>query len=50
VFKNFIPVQTNKASFEYLALLGEVGGSGVPLGFILLKSNKPDVNEKEKYI
>ncbi|KAJ7336143.1 hypothetical protein DFH08DRAFT_706254, partial [Mycena albidolilacea] len=42
--------QTNKASFECFALLGEVGGSGVPLGFILLKSNKPDVNEKEKYI
>ncbi|KAJ7881832.1 hypothetical protein B0H13DRAFT_1629780, partial [Mycena leptocephala] len=36
------------SGFECFALLGEVGGSGVPLGFILLKSNKPDPNEKEK--
>jgi hypothetical protein len=46
----FSPVKTNKAGFECFALLGEVGGSGVPLGFILLKSNKPDLNEKEKYL
>jgi hypothetical protein len=48
--QNFVSVQTNKAGFECFALLGEVGGSGVPLGFILLKSNKPDANEKEKYL
>ncbi|KAJ6589539.1 hypothetical protein B0H19DRAFT_922632 [Mycena capillaripes] len=42
--------QTNQAGFECFALLGEVVGSGVPLGFILLKSNKPDANEKEKYL
>ncbi|KAJ6515171.1 hypothetical protein C8R47DRAFT_922283, partial [Mycena vitilis] len=42
--------QTNKAGFECFALLGEVGGSGVPLGFILLKSNQPQLNEKEKYL
>ncbi|KAJ7661054.1 hypothetical protein B0H17DRAFT_843132, partial [Mycena rosella] len=42
--------QTNKAGFECFALLGEVGGSGVPLGFILLKSNQPELHEKEKYI
>ncbi|KAJ7030919.1 hypothetical protein C8F04DRAFT_1042044 [Mycena alexandri] len=42
--------QTNKAGFECFALLGEVGGSGVPLGFLLLKSNQPELNEKEQYI
>ncbi|KAJ7917736.1 hypothetical protein B0H13DRAFT_1608132, partial [Mycena leptocephala] len=42
--------KTNKVGFECFALLGEVGGSGVPLGFIFLKSNKPDLNEKEKYL
>ncbi|KAJ7659443.1 hypothetical protein B0H17DRAFT_954753 [Mycena rosella] len=42
--------QTNKAGFECFALLGEVGSSGVPLGFILLKSNQPELHEKEKYI
>ncbi|KAJ7867068.1 hypothetical protein B0H13DRAFT_2560350 [Mycena leptocephala] len=43
-------VKTNKAGFECFALLGEVDGSRVPLGFIFLKSNKPDLNEKEKYL
>ncbi|KAJ7300745.1 hypothetical protein DFH08DRAFT_828202 [Mycena albidolilacea] len=42
--------KTNKAGFECFALLGEVGGSGVPLGFLLLKSNNPQSNEREEYI
>ncbi|KAJ7670053.1 hypothetical protein DFH06DRAFT_981537 [Mycena polygramma] len=45
--------QTNRAGFECFALLGEVSGSGVPLGFILLKRNNPGgpgLNAKEKYL
>ncbi|KAJ7220489.1 hypothetical protein GGX14DRAFT_559280 [Mycena pura] len=39
--------KTNKSDFQCFALLSEVGGSGLPLGFILLKSSSPDLGEKE---
>jgi hypothetical protein len=31
-------------------LLGEVFGSGLPLGFLLIKCDNPDPNRKEQYI
>ncbi|KAJ7639835.1 hypothetical protein DFH06DRAFT_1001914 [Mycena polygramma] len=43
--------KTNKAGFECFALLGEVGSSGVPLGFMFLKpTNQQAPNEKKKYL
>ncbi|CAK5263435.1 unnamed protein product [Mycena citricolor] len=42
--------KTNKAGYECFALLGEVYGSGLPLGFLLIRSNDPSPGEKEKYI
>ncbi|KAJ6458878.1 hypothetical protein C8R47DRAFT_1244886 [Mycena vitilis] len=41
---------TNKAGFECYALLGEVYGSGLPLGFVFLKSKNPEPGKKEQYI
>ncbi|KAJ6538671.1 hypothetical protein DFH09DRAFT_930214 [Mycena vulgaris] len=41
---------TTKSGFECFALLGEVFGSGLPLGFLLIKCNNPDPNQKEQYI
>ncbi|KAJ7756443.1 hypothetical protein DFH07DRAFT_742593 [Mycena maculata] len=41
---------TNKSGFECFALLGEVFGSGLPVGFLLIKTNNPDPNQKEQYI
>ncbi|KAK7034387.1 SWIM-type domain-containing protein [Favolaschia claudopus] len=32
------------------ALLGEVFGSGLPVGFLFIKTSSPDPNQKEKYI
>jgi hypothetical protein len=43
-------VKTNKAGFECFALPGELGGSGVPLGFLFLKSENPQPHEREEYI
>lgn len=40
----------NKSQFEVYALLGEVYGSGCPLGYLLIQSNNGDAGEKEKYI
>ncbi|KAJ7206101.1 hypothetical protein GGX14DRAFT_367487 [Mycena pura] len=42
--------KTTRSGYELFGLLGEVSGSGVPLGFLLLKSNDPAPNEKEQYI
>ncbi|KAJ7209280.1 hypothetical protein GGX14DRAFT_364725 [Mycena pura] len=42
--------KTNRSGYECYAVLGEVFGSGVPLGFLLLKSKNPMVGEKEDYI
>ncbi|KAJ7744136.1 hypothetical protein B0H16DRAFT_1322351, partial [Mycena metata] len=41
---------TNKAGFECYALLGEVFGSGLPLGFLFLKSKNPEPGKRELYI
>ncbi|KAK6974367.1 SWIM-type domain-containing protein [Favolaschia claudopus] len=41
---------TNKAGFECFSLLGEVFGSGLPVGFLLIKTSNPEPNLKEKYI
>ncbi|KAJ7041720.1 hypothetical protein C8F04DRAFT_1176812 [Mycena alexandri] len=41
---------TNKAGFECYALLSEVFGSGLPLGFLFLKSKNPEPGKKELYI
>ncbi|KAJ7619329.1 hypothetical protein FB45DRAFT_839733, partial [Roridomyces roridus] len=42
--------KTNRSGYECYAVLGEVHGSGVPLGFLFLKSKNPEVNAKEDYI
>ncbi|CAK5273756.1 unnamed protein product [Mycena citricolor] len=42
--------KTNKSGYECFALLGELSGSGLPLGFLLIKSNNPEPGTKEKYI
>ncbi|KAF8177715.1 hypothetical protein K438DRAFT_2180966, partial [Mycena galopus ATCC 62051] len=42
--------KTNKSGFECFALLGEFFGSGLPVGFLLIKTNNPDPNRKEQYI
>jgi hypothetical protein len=47
---NIIAFKTNKSGFKCFALLGEVFGSGVPVGFLLIKTNNPDPNRKEQYI
>ncbi|KAK7026186.1 SWIM-type domain-containing protein, partial [Favolaschia claudopus] len=41
---------TTKAGYECFVILGEVFGSGVPLGFLFLKSHNPDPGEKENYL
>ncbi|KAJ6602864.1 hypothetical protein DFH09DRAFT_810636, partial [Mycena vulgaris] len=41
---------TTKSGFECFSLLGEVFGSGLPVGFLLIKTNNPDPNKKEEYI
>ncbi|KAJ7718501.1 hypothetical protein B0H14DRAFT_3011233 [Mycena olivaceomarginata] len=42
---------TTKSGFECFSLLGEVFGSGLPLGFLLIKSDgDPEPNQKEQYI
>ncbi|KAF9024172.1 hypothetical protein BDZ89DRAFT_1188004 [Hymenopellis radicata] len=41
---------TNKSRFEVYALLGEVYGSGCPLGYLLIQSNNGEEGAKEKYI
>ncbi|KAK7052650.1 hypothetical protein R3P38DRAFT_2762996 [Favolaschia claudopus] len=41
---------TTKAGYECFALLGEVFGSGLPVGFLFIKTSNPDPNQKEKYI
>ncbi|KAJ6484693.1 hypothetical protein C8R45DRAFT_829659, partial [Mycena sanguinolenta] len=41
---------TNKSGFECFSLLGEVFGSGLPVGFLLIKTNDLDPNQKEQYI
>nr|GAT54443.1 predicted protein [Mycena chlorophos] len=43
-------VKTTHSGYECYALLGEVSGSGVPLGFLLIKTKNPDANAKEAYI
>ncbi|CAK5275102.1 unnamed protein product [Mycena citricolor] len=43
--------KTNKIGYECFAILGEVFGSGVSLGFLLIKSNgNPKLGAKEAYI
>ncbi|CAK5265126.1 unnamed protein product [Mycena citricolor] len=43
--------KTNKAGYECFALMGEVFGSGLPLGFLLIKSNgSPKPGSKELYL
>ncbi|KAM6491726.1 hypothetical protein JOM56_012766 [Amanita muscaria] len=43
--------KTNKSGYEVYALLGEIYGSGSPLGYLLLKSSGEGVaGGKEKYI
>ncbi|KAK7006843.1 SWIM-type domain-containing protein [Favolaschia claudopus] len=41
---------TTKAGYECFTILGEVFGSGVPLGFLFLKSHNPEEGEKENYL
>ncbi len=41
---------TNGSRFEVYALLGEVYGSGCPLGYLLIQSDNGQEGEKEKYI
>ncbi|KAK6974646.1 hypothetical protein R3P38DRAFT_2583717 [Favolaschia claudopus] len=41
---------TTKAGYECFALLGEVFGSGLPVGFLFIKTSSPEPNQKEKYI
>ena|ERR1700761_5588992 len=43
-------VKTNRSGYECYAVLGEVFGSGVPFGFLLLKSKDPEIGEKEDYL
>ncbi|KAJ7577189.1 hypothetical protein C8J56DRAFT_799033 [Mycena floridula] len=41
---------TNHSLFEIFALLGEVYGSGLPLGYLLIQSNQGDAGGKERYL
>jgi hypothetical protein len=41
---------TNGSRFELYAILGEVYGSGLPLGYILVQSNGPESGGKEKVL
>ncbi|KAK6984659.1 SWIM-type domain-containing protein [Favolaschia claudopus] len=41
---------TTKAGYECFALLGEVFGSGLPVGFLFIKTSNPDPNQKEVFI
>ncbi|CAK5273380.1 unnamed protein product [Mycena citricolor] len=43
--------KTNKVGYECFAILGEVFGSGLPLAFLLIKSNgSPKPGSKERYL
>ncbi|KAJ7062610.1 hypothetical protein C8F01DRAFT_985939 [Mycena amicta] len=42
--------KTTHSGYECFAILGEVGGSGLPLGILLLKSKNPEPNAKERYL
>ncbi|KAG6871393.1 hypothetical protein C0995_005157 [Termitomyces sp. Mi166 len=41
---------TNASNFEVFVLLGEVYGSGCPLGYLILHSNDGDPGAKERFI
>ncbi|KAJ7575437.1 hypothetical protein C8J56DRAFT_801436 [Mycena floridula] len=41
---------TNHSSFEVFALLGEVYGSGLPLGYLLIQSNQGVAGGKQRYL
>ena len=41
---------TNGSRFEVYALLGEVYGSGLPLGYLLVQSNGGATGAKERYL
>jgi MULE transposase domain len=41
---------TNGSRFEVYAILGEVYGSGMPLGYLLIQSNGGEKGAKERYI
>jgi hypothetical protein len=50
-FSNANAVNTTSSGYECFSLLGEVFGSGLPLGFLLIKSDgDPEPNKKEAYI
>lgn len=52
VSSNFscIPGETNGSRFELFALLGEARGSGLPLGFILIRSNDGEPGGLAEYL
>lgn len=46
----FASGNTNASKFEVYALLGEVYGSGCPLGYLLIQSKSGEPGGKERYI
>ena len=44
------PGNMNGARFEVFALLGEIYGSGLPLGYLLIQSNIRELGAKEQFI
>jgi hypothetical protein len=45
-----LPGNTNGARFEVFALLGEIYGSGLPLGYLLIQSNIGEPGAKEQFL
>jgi hypothetical protein len=45
------PVETNKSQYEVFAIIGELSGSGCPLGYLLIKADpKSEKGGKQKYL
>lgn len=47
---SFVTGETNGSRFELFGLLGEARGSGLPLGFILLRSDNGESGGTEAYL
>jgi hypothetical protein len=45
-----LPGNTNGARFEVFVLLGEIYGSGLPLGYLLIQSNIGKPGAKEQFL